>query len=177
MRGSTLQLACVDPLGRDRRTTARRFQRDTTWPSGATQGNPGEPGLTCAGGIGRAAPSRAILGLVCFLAAAAAACSNGSPSLSAEGNEATLTGVVTSDKEGPMEGVLVSARLGTVTTTVVTDKSGRYTFPSGRLTPGRSRMRACSSRWTNASVATSRNASTCCWLSSPSDSSWVGRCR
>ena len=44
--------------------------------------------------------------------------------MSAEGNEATLAGMVTSDKEGPMEGVLVSAKLGTVTTTVVTDKDG-----------------------------------------------------
>jgi streptogramin lyase len=49
--------------------------------------------------------------------------------------------MVTSDKEGPMEGVLVSARRGTVTTTVVTDKSGRYAFPPGRLAPGRYDMR------------------------------------
>ena len=40
-----------------------------------------------------------------------------------------------------MEGVLVSAKLGTVTTTVVTDKSGRYAFPPGRLAPGRYDMR------------------------------------
>ena len=82
-----------------------------------------------------------ILGLICGLALGVSACSSGNPSVSAEGNEATLSGVVTSDEEGPMEGVLVSAKLGTVTTTVVTDRSGRYVFPAGRLAPGRYDMR------------------------------------
>jgi len=50
---------------------------------------------------------------------------------------AALTGVVTSD-EGPLEGVLVSAKKSgsTITTTVVTDRSGRYRFPASRLEPG-----------------------------------------
>jgi len=49
-----------------------------------------------------------------------------------------LTGVVTSDAEGPMEGVLVSAKRvpGTITVTVISDNHGRYSFPAGRLAPG-----------------------------------------
>jgi len=35
-----------------------------------------------------------------------------------------------------MEGVLVSAKKGTVTTTVVTDEKGHYSFPASRLEPG-----------------------------------------
>jgi virginiamycin B lyase len=51
---------------------------------------------------------------------------------------ASLTGQVSSKKEGPMEGVLVSAkRLGsTITVTVVSNKQGRYNFPENRLQPG-----------------------------------------
>ncbi len=49
-----------------------------------------------------------------------------------------LTGVVTSDQEGPMEGVLVTAKKAgsTIATTVVTNKEGRYSFPASRLEPG-----------------------------------------
>ncbi|MGH9376191.1 MAG: carboxypeptidase regulatory-like domain-containing protein, partial [Terriglobia bacterium] len=49
-----------------------------------------------------------------------------------------LTGIVSSDAEGPMEGVLVSAKRvgGTITVTVVSDNQGRYTFPVGRLERG-----------------------------------------
>ncbi|MGH9678621.1 MAG: carboxypeptidase regulatory-like domain-containing protein, partial [Candidatus Acidiferrales bacterium] len=49
-----------------------------------------------------------------------------------------LTGTVRSDAEGLMEGVLVSAKRvgGTITTTVVTDETGRYSFPEDRLEPG-----------------------------------------
>ena len=51
---------------------------------------------------------------------------------------AALTGVVTSDQEGPMEGVLVTAKKAgsTIAITVVTDKQGRYSFPASRLEPG-----------------------------------------
>ena len=51
---------------------------------------------------------------------------------------AALTGLVTSAQEGPMEGVLVTAKKSgsTVATTVVTDKDGRYSFPAARLEPG-----------------------------------------
>jgi len=49
-----------------------------------------------------------------------------------------LTGHVSSPEDGPMEGVLVSAKMdgSTVTTTVVTDEQGRYKFSSVRLSPG-----------------------------------------
>ena len=47
-----------------------------------------------------------------------------------------LTGIVTSDAEGPMEGVLVKAKQGIITITVVSDEKGRYAFPAGRLKPG-----------------------------------------
>jgi virginiamycin B lyase len=49
-----------------------------------------------------------------------------------------LIGAVTSVEEGPMEGVLVSAKKtgSTVTTTVVTNQQGRYRFPRARLEPG-----------------------------------------
>ena len=50
-----------------------------------------------------------------------------------------LTGQVSSQEEALMEGVLVSAKResSTVTTTVVTNAQGRYSFPSARLEPGR----------------------------------------
>jgi virginiamycin B lyase len=51
---------------------------------------------------------------------------------------ATLAGTVSSAEEGMMEGVLVSARKdgSTITTTVVSDNEGRYSFPAERLDPG-----------------------------------------
>jgi streptogramin lyase len=49
-----------------------------------------------------------------------------------------LTGVVTSPDEGPMEGVLVTAKKAgsIVNITVDTDQSGRYSFPRAKLEPG-----------------------------------------
>ncbi len=49
-----------------------------------------------------------------------------------------LTGVVSSQAEGSMEGVLVSAKRAssTMTVTVVSDAQGRYAFPASRLEPG-----------------------------------------
>lgn len=49
-----------------------------------------------------------------------------------------LTGRVTSEKEGPMEGVLVSARAdgSTMAFTVVSDDKGRYSFPASKVGPG-----------------------------------------
>ena len=46
--------------------------------------------------------------------------------------QAALTGVVSSSDEGPMEGVLVSAKKdgSSITTTVVSDEQGAYSFPS-----------------------------------------------
>ena len=54
-----------------------------------------------------------------------------------------LTGQVSSQEEGPMEGVLVSAKRdgSTVTITVVSDAKGRYSFPSSKLEPGRYSLR------------------------------------
>jgi virginiamycin B lyase len=51
---------------------------------------------------------------------------------------ATLTGQVTSDAEGAMEGVVVTARKdgSIVSTSVTTDAKGRYAFPENRLEPG-----------------------------------------
>jgi virginiamycin B lyase len=51
---------------------------------------------------------------------------------------AALSGRVTSAKEGPMEGVVVSAKkLGsTITISVATDDRGRFSFPATRLEPG-----------------------------------------
>ena len=49
-----------------------------------------------------------------------------------------LTGQVSSAEEGPMEGVLISAKqdASTVTVTVVSDARGRYSFPSTRIGAG-----------------------------------------
>jgi streptogramin lyase len=55
----------------------------------------------------------------------------------------TLSGRVTSAEEGPMEGVLVSAKRAgsTITVTVSTDTKGHYSFPAGKLTPGEYALR------------------------------------
>lgn len=49
-----------------------------------------------------------------------------------------LAGKVTSQEEGAMEGVIVSARRAgsTMTISVVTDAQGQYSFPADRLEPG-----------------------------------------
>src|SRR5712671_5923584 len=49
-----------------------------------------------------------------------------------------LAGIVTSDAEGPMEGVIVKAKRvgGTITISVVSDEHGRYSFPADKLKPG-----------------------------------------
>src|SRR5688500_8347491 len=54
-----------------------------------------------------------------------------------------LTALVTSAEEGQMEGVLVSATKtgSTLTTTVVSDRQGRYRFPQARLEPGQYALR------------------------------------
>jgi streptogramin lyase len=50
-----------------------------------------------------------------------------------------LAGRVTSDAEGPMEGVLVRAKEEgkPISITVVSDREGRYSFPADRLMPGK----------------------------------------
>jgi virginiamycin B lyase len=49
-----------------------------------------------------------------------------------------LSGLVSSQEEGAMEGVVVSARRdgSPITISVVTDEGGRYVFPEARLAPG-----------------------------------------
>jgi imidazolonepropionase-like amidohydrolase/streptogramin lyase len=56
---------------------------------------------------------------------------------------AALGGRVTSAEEGPMEGVLVSAKAAAspITITVVSDREGRYRFPESRLEPGEYALR------------------------------------
>jgi len=53
-------------------------------------------------------------------------------------NAAALSGAVSSAKEGPMEGVLVSARKdgSTISVSVVTDDKGHFSFPASRLDAG-----------------------------------------
>ena len=55
--------------------------------------------------------------------------------------QAALAGQVSSAAEGAMEGVLVSAKRAgsTVTTTVVSDSKGHFSFPASRLEPGATR--------------------------------------
>jgi len=61
------------------------------------------------------------------------------PATAQSPSESALAGKVTSQEEGAMEGVLVSAKRAgsTVTVTVVTNDQGRFSFPRGRLEPGK----------------------------------------
>jgi virginiamycin B lyase len=70
------------------------------------------------------------IALAVFLAAATPRADDRAP--------AALTGQVTSDAEGAMEGVVVTARKddSIVSTSVTTDAAGRYAFPESRLEPG-----------------------------------------
>ena len=51
---------------------------------------------------------------------------------------AALVGQVTSQEEGPMEGVVVSAKKdgSTITVSVISDDKGHFSFPASRLEPG-----------------------------------------
>ena len=51
---------------------------------------------------------------------------------------AALAGQVSSQEEGPMEGVVVSAKKdgSTITVSVISDNKGHYSFPATRLNPG-----------------------------------------
>src|SRR4029077_13227636 len=53
-----------------------------------------------------------------------------------------LTGHVSSAEEGPMEGVVVSAKKdgAPFTISVVTEKGGGYAFPAAKLEPGHYRL-------------------------------------
>src|SRR5207247_10164938 len=56
----------------------------------------------------------------------------------------TLTGQVTSAEEGPMEGVVISARKdgSTISISVVTNAQGRFAFPAERLESGHYTLKA-----------------------------------
>jgi virginiamycin B lyase len=58
-------------------------------------------------------------------------------------DDMALIGTVSSAQDGPMEGVLISAKkdLSTISLTVVSDVQGRYGFPAARLEPGRYSLR------------------------------------
>ena len=55
-----------------------------------------------------------------------------------------LTGQVSSAEEGPMEGVVVSAKRdgSTMSVSVITDERGRFAFPAARLEAGRYALKA-----------------------------------
>ena len=59
--------------------------------------------------------------------------------MGAQAQTVALSGTVSSAQEGAMEGVLVNVKQdgSTITTTVVTDDQGRYSFPAERLAPGK----------------------------------------
>ena len=66
---------------------------------------------------------------------------NSGPPAEAQGADgaAALAGQVASTEEGPMEGVIVSAKKdgSNITVSVITNAQGRYSFPAARLAPGR----------------------------------------
>jgi virginiamycin B lyase len=79
------------------------------------------------------------LSILCVTTALAAGLSLASATARAdERAPAALTGQVTSEAEGAMEGVVVTARKdgSIVSTSVTTDSKGRYAFPENRLEPG-----------------------------------------
>ena len=72
----------------------------------------------------------AVLGILALAA--------GAPPVALAAGDAALTGVVSSPTDGAMEGVVVTAKRdgSIVSISVVSDKSGRYSFPADRLEPG-----------------------------------------
>jgi hypothetical protein len=56
----------------------------------------------------------------------------------------SLSGQVTSTEEGPMEGVVVSAKKdgSTISISVITNNGGRFAFPPSRLEPGHYTLKA-----------------------------------
>ncbi len=59
-----------------------------------------------------------------------------SPGLALAQGAPALAGKVTSAEEGPMEGVVVSAKKGIVTVSVVSDDKGEFKFPADKLGAG-----------------------------------------
>src|SRR2546428_2230009 len=58
--------------------------------------------------------------------------------------QSALTGQVAAAEEGPMEGVVVSAKRdgSTISISVVTHAQGRFAFPAARLEPGHYTLKA-----------------------------------
>jgi virginiamycin B lyase len=80
----------------------------------------------------------------CLVAAASALLLSGAcGSARAQSPAPALTGQVTAPEGGAMEGVLVSAQMSgaPITITVVSDQSGRFSFPAGKLAPGHYALR------------------------------------
>ncbi len=77
--------------------------------------------------------------LLLFTSAGVFALLAGLPTGALAQSAAAITGRVTSAEEGPMEGVLVSAKKqgSSMTVTVVTDAKGQYSFPADRVDAGR----------------------------------------
>src|SRR3984957_19293011 len=78
----------------------------------------------------------AIVGLL--VSAAAYAAPNPAPAAADPLGPPALVGQVSSQEEGPMEGVVVSAKKdgSTITVSVISDNKGHYSFPASRLEPG-----------------------------------------
>src|SRR6202790_772536 len=79
-----------------------------------------------------------------FAAGVHAACLLQTGSLQAAQADASpaLSGQVTSAKEGPMEGVVVSAKRegSTITISVVSDAKGHFSFPASKIGPGKYKL-------------------------------------
>ncbi len=78
------------------------------------------------------------LSMLAMAALAAAMVQAGPSAAGAKDTSAALIGQVTSDADGPMEGVVVTAHKdgSIVSVSVTTDKTGHYAFPDNRLEPG-----------------------------------------
>src|SRR5690348_1826950 len=77
--------------------------------------------------------------LIVAVGALAAILLHAAPALRAQSQTPpSLSGQVTSAEEGPMEGVVVSAKRdgSTISISVVTNAAGRFAFPAARLEPG-----------------------------------------
>ena len=66
------------------------------------------------------------------------------PFRAAAQTSSALSGIVTSAEEGPMEGVVVSAKKdgSTISVSVVTNAQGRFAFPAEKIGPGNYTLRA-----------------------------------
>jgi virginiamycin B lyase len=83
--------------------------------------------------------------LIAVGAVAAIVLQTASTRLDAEAQTASaLSGQVTSAEEGPMEGVVVSAKKdgSTISISIVTNAAGRFAFPVARLEPGHYELKA-----------------------------------